>query len=304
MDDITDYVEEHQKLFTHTSTLIRELMSDLRDSRDDIDERDLRDDSISFRHCQHLTRTVEETTIATTTFEDRKKSKVPEQVIIQEYDQTTCFRRILPLDVQRLLCEDGMYRFTVKAIAPGVRFLTESRILYGDLIVSIDKINLTGLSLHRIEKLLSKKGAPTVVIVAPKNPFRDIEDGTFNFETQKYLHKPRTLQFRSSKKRRIGCCERSFYHGFDLTVRKLVTAKSWQAFCLVSSHDLIWQKCGGEVNVFTGDVVLAINRHRLDKIIRDARAEKVLSSMLDKPRIDLEFLPCSMLRTSNLPRDS
>ncbi|XP_018496313.1 ribosomal protein S6 kinase alpha-6-like [Galendromus occidentalis] len=305
LEDLVDYAGEHQKLFTFSSRVIRHLMSETGGHSRDFDEgKEIKDDTLSFRHCQQLVKQAEDTTCGTTTFDDRKhNAREPVQVIIQEFYRKSCLRRVPPLAVQRLLCEDGMYRFMVASIAPGVKFLSETALYQGDLLLELDRIPLTGLPLGRIQTLLLKVGSPLVATVAQRNPFRDLGEATLNVENYANVHRAIVLNFRSRRKRRVGCfCRRRHYHGFELCVRKLFANENWEPCCLVSSHDLIWQKCGEDSNMFTGDIVLSINQKRLAELLRDAKADQILSDAIDSPRLDLEIVPCSVLRLGNLPR--
>lgn len=310
---LVDQTRDHIPLLTYSSKLIKRMVTG------DPGPGDL-DDPLRWRHISELKKIADDTT-GGTTMAEQKQRKEPAQVILQEYAGArrlfASHRRSILL--RRVLCEDGMFRYMVGEIASGTKIISETKLYQGDLVLEIDKTSLTNLSEQRVASLLSKRGSPIVLSVAQENPFRDAGEATFNMSQLLYRFKPIKVHLKGEVYAKTcgSCWPRSdIIHGFDLTVRKVFSAGAAELVCFIEMHDLTKQHMQSSLsagsktkeereyshsNVFAGDVVLAVNGHRLETMARTADPEKQIRALIKSQTVELDIIPCSPCRINNLP---
>lgn len=318
LSHLTDNLRDHLPLMTYSSRMIKRMVTG--DAGPGESE-----DIPRWRHITEFKKVAEDTT-GGTTMAEQKQRKEPVQVIIQEYGGTrgifTSHRRNISL--RRYLCEDGNFRYMVNDISPGVKIISEAKLYQGDLVLEVDKTSLTNLSESRVANLLMKRGSPIVLSVAQENPFRDAGEATFNISQLLYRFKPIKVPLKGEIKPKpcLSLCwtRPHMIHGFTLTVRKVYSAGAAELVCFIDTHDLTKQKppsaVSGRVkrtreennrehrvsiNAFTGDVVLAINGSRLEQLARTADPEKQIKGLIKSSNVELDLIPCSPFRLSNLP---
>ncbi|OQR80192.1 microtubule-associated serine/threonine-protein kinase 2-like [Tropilaelaps mercedesae] len=159
-----------------------------------------KDEQFENRACRDLTRldSASSITVEYLTNNSQLSSKVAATIeLLAHWDRCWLLPPRAPLKLKKEPCLDGSMRFVVHKIRAIAHYAgTGGRLLDGDIVLCINGIKLDDLSRHVAMKLITESREPFVVFkVITNNPFRQLEDTTFDVDQVVCIFGKKTQRF-------------------------------------------------------------------------------------------------------------